>query len=287
MSILSIQSHVSYGHAGNSSAVFPLQALGFEVCPVHTVQFSNHTGYQKWSGEVFSNQHIEDVVEGVFERLGRDNCKAILTGYIGNSLIGDSIAKIIKETKASNPELQYFCDPVMGDVGRGFFVREGIPELFKNKIISQAQHISPNHFELEYIYGKKIKNLKDVQDYSIQLFDKGVESILVTSFLGESTPSDKIDVLLVERNSIFRVRTPKLVPGYEFTPVGTGDLISSLFLGYYLHFQDKKLATQMAVSNTFQVIESTLNHKRRELDIVGSRQVFNPEVSALFTGENL
>lgn len=29
--ILTIQSHVTYGHVGNSAAVFPLQYLGFEV----------------------------------------------------------------------------------------------------------------------------------------------------------------------------------------------------------------------------------------------------------------
>jgi len=43
--VLSIQSHVAWGHVGNAAAVFPLQRLGFEVLPIHTVQFSNHTGY--------------------------------------------------------------------------------------------------------------------------------------------------------------------------------------------------------------------------------------------------
>ena len=44
MPILSIQSHVVYGHVGNDAAVFPLQRLGFEDWQVDTVQFSNHTG---------------------------------------------------------------------------------------------------------------------------------------------------------------------------------------------------------------------------------------------------
>ena len=51
MNLLSIQSHVAYGHAGNSAAVFPLQRLGVEVWPIHTVQFSNHTGYGAWKGQ--------------------------------------------------------------------------------------------------------------------------------------------------------------------------------------------------------------------------------------------
>ena len=50
MNILSIQSHVAYGHAGNAAAVFPMQRLGHEVWPVNTVQFSNHTGYGAWKG---------------------------------------------------------------------------------------------------------------------------------------------------------------------------------------------------------------------------------------------
>ena len=37
MNILSIQSHVAYGHVGNRSAVFPLERLGYEVWPINTV----------------------------------------------------------------------------------------------------------------------------------------------------------------------------------------------------------------------------------------------------------
>ena len=50
MNLLSIQSHVAYGHVGNSAAVFALQRLGVEVWPIHTVQFSNHPGYGAWTG---------------------------------------------------------------------------------------------------------------------------------------------------------------------------------------------------------------------------------------------
>ena len=57
MNILSIQSHVAYGHVGNSAAVFPLQRMGVEVWPIHTVQFSNHTGYGNWQGRVFDASH--------------------------------------------------------------------------------------------------------------------------------------------------------------------------------------------------------------------------------------
>lgn len=37
--ILAIQSHVVYGHAGNSAAEFPMRRLGANVWPLNTVQF--------------------------------------------------------------------------------------------------------------------------------------------------------------------------------------------------------------------------------------------------------
>lgn len=42
--VLSIQSHVVSGYAGNKCSVFPLQLHGFEVDFINSVQFSNHTG---------------------------------------------------------------------------------------------------------------------------------------------------------------------------------------------------------------------------------------------------
>ena len=65
MNLLSIQSHVVYGHVGNSAAVFPLQRMGVEVWPLHTVQFSNHTGYGSVKGQVFDAAMIREVVSGI------------------------------------------------------------------------------------------------------------------------------------------------------------------------------------------------------------------------------
>ena len=79
--ILSIQSHVASGYVGNRSAVFPLQRLGCEVNFINTVQFSNHTGYGKWTGEIFSAQHIQDVINGLWENGQIERLDAILSGY--------------------------------------------------------------------------------------------------------------------------------------------------------------------------------------------------------------
>src|SRR5262245_55767286 len=103
MNVLSIQSHVAYGHVGNSAAVFPLQRLGIEVWPIHTVQFSNHTGYGEWRGRVFDADMIRDAVQGIEERGVLGTCDGVLSGYVGAAEIGSAILDAVARVKAANP----------------------------------------------------------------------------------------------------------------------------------------------------------------------------------------
>ena len=64
--VLSIQSHTVHGYVGNKSAVFPLQLLGFDVSPINSVQFSNHTGYKGGvRGDVVDGEGLGRLVEGL------------------------------------------------------------------------------------------------------------------------------------------------------------------------------------------------------------------------------
>ena len=129
MNILSIQSWVAYGHVGNASAVFPLQRLGAEVWAVNTVQFSNHTGYGAWTGQVFTGEQVAAVIDGIAARGALARCDAVLSGYMGDAGIGAAILDAVARVRAAQPGGVYCCDPVIGDEGRGVFVRPGIPGL--------------------------------------------------------------------------------------------------------------------------------------------------------------
>src|SRR3954468_12235433 len=115
MNILSIQSWVAYGHVGNASAMFPLQRLGAEVWAINTVQFSNHTGYGVWTGQVFTGEAVRKIVDGIAERGVLGKCDAVLSGYMGNSGIGAAILDTVARVRAANPAALYCCDPVIGD----------------------------------------------------------------------------------------------------------------------------------------------------------------------------
>jgi pyridoxine kinase len=115
--VLSIQSHVVSGYAGNKCAVFPLQLHGFEVDVINSVQFSNHTGHKGGvRGTRLDIKDLNDLVEGL-ELNDLLEYSHILTGYCGDVSFLRGIVQLVKKLKEKNPNLVYVCDPVLGDDG--------------------------------------------------------------------------------------------------------------------------------------------------------------------------
>lgn len=201
MNILSIQSWVAYGHVGNASAVFPLQRLGAEVWALNTVQFSNHTGYGAWRGQVFGAELIRELVTGIEERGVLGTCDAVLSGYMGDAAIGEAILEAVARVRAANPQAVYCCDPVIGDVGRGVFVRPGIPEFMRDRAMPAADIATPNQFELEWLTGRAVGTLAEAKAAVRALQESGPRCVLVTSLRVEDTPADAIEMLAAEGGS--------------------------------------------------------------------------------------
>jgi len=282
MNILSIQSHVAYGHVGNDAATFPLQRMGVEVWPVHTVQFSNHTGYGSWKGRVFDADMIGEVVAGIEQRGVLGECDGVLSGYMGSAEIGMAILETLANVRRANPDAKYCCDPVIGDVGRGIFVREGIPEFMKNKAVPAADIITPNQFELDYLSGRTSKTLRQTRDAVKAVHDLGPSAILVTSLLTDETPADAIDLLASDASGCFIVRTPKL----PLVVNGAGDAIAALFFAHYLQDPNLAEALSSAVSAIFGVLAKTAENGAREIQLVAAQdEIVKP--SRVFTAEAL
>jgi pyridoxine kinase len=270
MNILSIQSHVAYGHVGNASAVFPMQRLGVEVWPIHTVQFSNHTGYGAWKGQVFDGPVIEELVEGIAERGVLPRCDGVLSGYMGSADIGNAILSAVARVRAANPDALYCCDPVIGDVGRGVFVRPGIPEFMRDQAVPAADIVTPNQFELDYLSGIKTVALAEAKEAvsAVQLI--GPKVVLVTSLHTEETPADAIDLLAGQGGSFWRVRTPKL----SLHVNGAGDAIAALFFVHYARSGSAELALGEAASSVYGLLKRTEEAGSREILTVAAQDEF-------------
>ncbi len=282
MNLLSIQSHVAYGHVGNSAAVFPLQRLGVEVWPIHTVQFSNHPGYGDWRGEVFGASLIRDLVAGIAQRGCLSACDGVLSGYMGGADIGEAILDAVAAVKRANPAADYCCDPVIGDVGRGVFVRDGIPEFMRDRAVPAADAITPNQFELDYLSGRASTTLAEARDAIKAVHDLGPRAILVTSLHTVETPADAIDLLASDASACFRLRTPKLPLAVN----GAGDAIAALFFAHYLRSGRVDEALARSASAIFGVLARTAEAGAREIQLIAAQdEIVKP--SRLFDVEEI
>jgi pyridoxine kinase len=270
VNVLSIQSHVAYGHAGNASAVFPLQRLGIEVWPVHTVQFSNHTGYGSWRGRVFDGESVEEVVAGIADRGVLGDCDAVLSGYLGSADVGHAVVQAAAAVRAANPAAVWCCDPVIGDVGRGVFVRPGIPELMRDVAVPAADLVTPNHFELDLLTGTTTRSLAEVRDAVAAVQALGPRVVLTTSLVAEDTPHDAVDLLASEGGRHFRVRTPRLGLAVN----GAGDAIAALFLAHWLDTRSAGEALGRAAASVFGLLRMTAEAGSREILLVAAQDEF-------------
>lgn len=282
MNVLSIQSWVAYGHVGNASAVFPLQRMGLEVWAVNTVQFSNHTGYGQWRGQVYTGDNVRDLIAGIDERGVLPACDGALSGYMGDAGIGEAILDAVGRVRAANSKALYCCDPVIGDVGRGVFVRPGIPEFMRDRAMPAADIVTPNQFELEYLSGIAAKTVHDLAEAVAAVHALGPKLVLVTSVQLDETPADAVDIVLSTGGELLRVRTPLLPIGIN----GAGDAIAALFFGKLLLDGSPASALTHAASATYGLLKLTSEAGSREILTVAAQSEF-VSPSQVFAAERI
>lgn len=271
--VLSIQSHVCYGSAGNSAAVFPMRRLGVECWPVNTVQFSNHTQYGKWEGFSTPTEQISALVKGIAAIGALGKCNAVLSGYLGTEEQGDQVLDVVRRVKLANPAAIYVCDPVMGHPAKGCVVPAGVQAHHAQKSASHADVLCPNVLELGIMTGSHPITCEEVITAAKELLAKGSARLCLVKHLAHAgkTPNEAFEMLLVEkdREKAWHISTP-LLP-FTRPPVGVGDLTSALFLVGLLKGRAPKEALEHTASAYFEVMRVTSQFDEYELQLVAAQ----------------
>ena len=196
--VLSIQSHVVYGFAGNKSATFPMQLLGVDVWALNTVQFSNHTQYGKWTGMVIPQEQIREIVTGLDNIEKLQECDALLSGYLGSAEQVDQILFALEQIKLRNPNALYLCDPVMPHPKKICVVANGVREALIEKAIPVADIMTPNLHELRQLTEFPINTFDDVLKAVNALIAKGVKKVLVKHLgsAGKINDPDTFEIIM-------------------------------------------------------------------------------------------
>lgn len=242
--LLSVQSHVVSGYVGNRSATFPLQLLGWDVDVINTVQFSNHTGYGRWKGLRFDEEHVGSLFEGL-EQNGLLKQSRMLSGYMPSPAVVSTVRDAVTKIRSHNPNLIYLCDPVMGDMGRGMYVDPKVLPVYQS-LLTNTTIITPNQFEAQSLAGKEITNVDTLLQVLSSLHDQGASNVIITSVeLPDSeltaigaTPSSEPSMVLVGSTRLsgssgslrpWFIQFPE-IKGY-FS--GVGDLFAALLIGRF------------------------------------------------------
>jgi len=292
-SCLSIQSHVVHGYVGNKCAVFPLQLMGFDVSPINSVQFSNHTAYPRFRGEVLDGDALRALAQGLEEN-GLMDYSHMLTGYMRNASFLRAVLDVLRMARKHNEHLVYVCDPVLGDDGK-LYVPEELVGIYREEVIRHATMVTPNQFEAEMLSGVAIRNVRDAASACDWFHAQGVRDVVITSMdiagprkllvmtssvvepagataEGETEGDDW--VLFGERGKWRCVKSVLDLPKYEAAFTGTGDLLTALLLAWRERFpSDLARACEHAVSTVQGICRRTFEGHAKELLLIPSRDL--------------
>jgi pyridoxine kinase len=275
--ILAIQSHVVFGHAGNSAAEFPMRRLGANVWSLNTVQFSNHTQYGKWTGSVMPASHLSEIVQGIADIGQLERCDAVLSGYLGSAEQGEHILSIVRQVKAANPQAKYFCDPVMGHPEKGCIVAPGVAEFHTRYAMPASDIIAPNLIELEILSGHAVNTVDEAVATARELIAKGPEIVLVKHLARAAYQQGRFEMLLVTADEAWHIHRP-LVNFGDRQPVGVGDVTSGLLLVKLLQGATLREALEHVTAAVYDIMVVTHKMDEYELQLVAAQDgIAKPE----------
>ncbi|ELQ5994822.1 pyridoxal kinase PdxY [Cronobacter dublinensis] len=275
--ILAIQSHVVFGHAGNSAAEFPMRRLGANVWPLNTVQFSNHTQYGQWTGAVMPPSHLTEIVQGIAAIGQLSRCDAVLSGYLGSAEQGEQILEIVRQVKAANPQAKYFCDPVMGHPEKGCIVAPGVAEFHARFALPASDIIAPNLLELEMLSGHPVASVDEAVATASELIARGPQIVLVKHLARAGFQQDRFEMLLVTAEEAWHISRP-LVDFGARQPVGVGDVTSGLLLVKLLQGATLREALEHVTAAVYDIMVTTKRMEEYELQVVAAQDgIAQPE----------
>ncbi|KAK8694376.1 hypothetical protein V6N13_071930 [Hibiscus sabdariffa] len=242
----------SQGYVGNKSAVFPLQLLGYDVDPINSVQFSNHTGYPTFKGQVLNGRQLLDLIEGLEEN-NLLYYTHLLTGYIGSVSFLNSVLEVVDKLRSINPNLTY----VMGDEGK-LYVPEDLALVYREKVVPVASMLTPNQFEAELLTKLRIASETDGREACNILHAAGPSKVVITSINIEGS------LLLIGSHQKHKEQAPEqfkiVIPRIPAYFTGTGDLMTALLLGWSNKYPDSlDKAAELAVSSLQALLQRTVN----------------------------
>ena len=271
--VIVVSSHVARGSVGNRAAVFALETLGHPVWAVPTVLLPWHPGHGRATRIVPDADQFSAFVKDLERAPWLGEVAGVLSGYLGDARQAADVASLVHRVKATNPNAIYVCDPVMGDAG-GLYVPEATAEAMRDLLLPLADIATPNRFELEWIVGAKLEDLRSTIAAALDL---GPPRMLVTS--APAMMAGGIGNLLVTSTEAL-LAEHRQIPR---PPNGLGDLTAAVFLARLMAGQPDAKALQTTTAAVYEILARTAKRGGDELQLeTDARSLSHPMAMVQF-----
>lgn len=170
-----------FGRCSIAVSLPVISKLKVQCCPLPTAIFSNHTGYEHY----FFDDYTEKMPEYIrnWKLLGLE-FSGIYSGFLGSREQIDIVGDFIREFRTE--QTLVIIDPVMGDHGQAYATYT--PELCASmkRLVQYADILTPNLTEACILtdtpYKEKWRK-KEIREMAEKLMEKGPSKVVITGIV--------------------------------------------------------------------------------------------------------
>ena len=208
-----------FGRCSIAVALPIISTLKIQCCPLPTSIFSNHTGFDSFFFDDYTDKMPLYIDE--WKKLGLQ-FDGITSGFLGSKKQIEIVTQFFKDFKTK--ENIIIVDPVMGDYGKIYatYTKEMCEEM--KKLVQYADIITPNITELCILtdtpYQEKWK-ISELEKMTEELAEKGPKKIVVTGIVQKE---------FIANFCYEKGKSPKILRCHRVGTQrsGTGDVFSSI-----------------------------------------------------------
>lgn len=238
-----------YGRCSIAVSLPVISKLKVQCCPVPTAIFSNHTGYEHY----FFDDYTEKMPEYIrnWKLLGLE-FSGIYSGFLGSDAQIDIVENFIRDFRTE--QTLVIIDPVMGDHGKAYATFT--PTLCKSmkRLVQYADILTPNLTEACILtdtpYKEKWRK-KEIRELAVKLMEMGPSKVVITGIVQGSYIANYV---CDEKKCEHFLRTVRV--GTQ--RCGTGDLFASVIAADAVNGVDFAVSVKKASNFVKKCIEKSM-----------------------------
>ena len=222
---LILSSLVAASRVGGGVSERVLNAAGIDTMLVPTVLYGRQPGWGPPGGGPVEQDMFEGVLSGISDQGLLDITDVVLTGYfadVGQIFDTAAVIDVVRKGSRVNRGVRAFArepivvvDPIMGDAPGGLYVPPAIAAGIKDQLVSRADLVTPNAFELGHITGRQLTDLASMV--------RAARSLDCPAIVTSLPRHGQIGVMYVDNDEAWLV-THERIPD---APKGTGDVLTA------------------------------------------------------------